>query len=565
MDESDFPEGWSEYSGFPRGDISRVQAVNIVIGIDFPEGWFETIGFPLGNPFQEKQPDTDDELEACFQDKIYFKEVAGKASQPRTTILSGQRGCGKSANRKMLERYCHRGSLGGTVLPVPYTDFSRFLDDQPHSALEPHTRNHVKQILGKAVIALFNLLVDRPDLARNLYSSGHMSLLKYYVKHHTTLLTTAGMDSWLSDVGLLSRAVNFGTILEPVRDASALDWSRRMPKGAAVIEILVGLQRVAPMPPTLADHPDQIPYVHLLESFVNLVTFLGVKAVYILIDRIDEVPELAGDPVRQATILEPLLSSLPLMELPKTAFKFFIPTDVAEVLRQRQRVRTDRLAFRIITWSIPDLVELLERRLDVYSKHAFTDLSQFCTPGMEDIMADIARHAHGSPRNMLRIGERLIYEAMLRRPHSATPAVAINQEDFRRALESFGTELQLDTLVRKGRPPGAAAASSEPQPALYVDQAGKVWRYGVQLPVALSDSEYKLLRFLCQNPGKLLEHQQLVAAVYGPTKRLETDLSAFYAVVRRLRRKVEPVPQQPVFIITVRAIGYRFEPQGSRD
>ncbi|GAA0817649.1 response regulator transcription factor [Spirilliplanes yamanashiensis] len=77
---------------------------------------------------------------------------------------------------------------------------------------------------------------------------------------------------------------------------------------------------------------------------------------------------------------------------------------------------------------------------------------------------------------------------------------------------------------------------------------------GVQLPL----KEFELLELLLRNAGRVLTRGQLIDRVWGAdyvgdTKTLDVH-------VKRLRSKVEPEPSAPRYIVTVRGLGYKFEP-----
>ncbi|GGM98782.1 MULTISPECIES: response regulator transcription factor [Terrabacter] len=69
--------------------------------------------------------------------------------------------------------------------------------------------------------------------------------------------------------------------------------------------------------------------------------------------------------------------------------------------------------------------------------------------------------------------------------------------------------------------------------------------------------EFELLEMLLRNSGRVLTRMQLIDRVWGSdyvgdTKTLDVH-------VKRLRAKVEPDPANPVHIVTVRGLGYKFE------
>jgi two-component system KDP operon response regulator KdpE len=74
--------------------------------------------------------------------------------------------------------------------------------------------------------------------------------------------------------------------------------------------------------------------------------------------------------------------------------------------------------------------------------------------------------------------------------------------------------------------------------------------------VRLTPTEYGLLEQLASNPGKLMTHTVLLQRVWGPEYRDELDYLRVF--IRRLRRKIEPDPAEPQYILTEARVGYRF-------
>jgi DNA-binding response OmpR family regulator/signal transduction histidine kinase len=75
-------------------------------------------------------------------------------------------------------------------------------------------------------------------------------------------------------------------------------------------------------------------------------------------------------------------------------------------------------------------------------------------------------------------------------------------------------------------------------------------------PVKLTPIEYKLLYHLVANAGCILTHDQLVAKVWGPIFRQETQY--LWVNISRLRAKLERDPNKPEYILTERGVGYYF-------
>jgi two-component system, OmpR family, KDP operon response regulator KdpE len=75
--------------------------------------------------------------------------------------------------------------------------------------------------------------------------------------------------------------------------------------------------------------------------------------------------------------------------------------------------------------------------------------------------------------------------------------------------------------------------------------------------IDLSPKEYALLSYLIRHKGKMLTHRQLLQEVWGPGHVEDTQYLRVY--MGQLRRKVEPIPESPVYIVTEAGIGYRMD------
>jgi two-component system, OmpR family, KDP operon response regulator KdpE len=73
--------------------------------------------------------------------------------------------------------------------------------------------------------------------------------------------------------------------------------------------------------------------------------------------------------------------------------------------------------------------------------------------------------------------------------------------------------------------------------------------------VALTPIEYDLLRLLAENEGKLMTHPAILREVWGPAYREESNYLHVY--VSQLRRKIEPEPARPRYILNQAGVGYR--------
>lgn len=82
---------------------------------------------------------------------------------------------------------------------------------------------------------------------------------------------------------------------------------------------------------------------------------------------------------------------------------------------------------------------------------------------------------------------------------------------------------------------------------------GIVLKGGIELP--LTKTEYRLLHIFMENANKVLSRDQLLELVWG--YEYLGDSRLVDAHIRRLRLKIEDIPDEPKIIVTVRGMGYR--------
>ena len=76
------------------------------------------------------------------------------------------------------------------------------------------------------------------------------------------------------------------------------------------------------------------------------------------------------------------------------------------------------------------------------------------------------------------------------------------------------------------------------------------------IPVALTGKEFDLLSFLASNKGRVFTKKQIYMQVWE--EEYAFDDSNIMSFISKLRKKIEPEPEHPFYILTVRGVGYRF-------
>ena len=78
--------------------------------------------------------------------------------------------------------------------------------------------------------------------------------------------------------------------------------------------------------------------------------------------------------------------------------------------------------------------------------------------------------------------------------------------------------------------------------------------------VQLTPTEFKLLLVFARDPGRAFSRQELQASIWGASNEADAGNSTVNAYVSDLRDRLETDPKRPRHLVTVRNVGYRFDP-----
>lgn len=121
-------------------------------------------------------------------------------------------------------------------------------------------------------------------------------------------------------------------------------------------------------------------------------------------------------------------------------------------------------------------------------------------------------------------------------------------------------------LIRAALRAGLSVQEQDPSPGkqpsilhannLLIDTQQRLVRVGDGPYCHLSDREISILSVLAKSPGKVFSKQELIRRAFGADA--EVSEQALEAVVKRIRRKIEPGPRNAQYIVNARGLGYRF-------
>ena len=144
------------------------------------------------------------------------------------------------------------------------------------------------------------------------------------------------------------------------------------------------------------------------------------------------------------------------------------------------------------------------------------------------------------------------------REHDKVHALDLGADDY--LTKPFGVDELLARVRATLRRAGSVLESSLPayrHEELEVDFSARRVRLAGR-DISLTPKQYDVLAYLARNAGKVLTHRQILQAVWGGQYADEVDYVWTY--VRRIRRRLEPDPARPRFVLTEPGVGYRVPP-----
>lgn len=148
------------------------------------------------------------------------------------------------------------------------------------------------------------------------------------------------------------------------------------------------------------------------------------------------------------------------------------------------------------------------------------------------------------------LAEWLSEELQSSAPH--TPAAKELLEGIRDLMDGSAGSLMLEMGEQENC---IAAGNTLCCGELIIDlRLRRVSRDGME--ISLTPKEFDILCFLARNRGEVFTKEQIYQAVWENSYLL--DDSNIMAFIRKLRKKIEPNPDSPIYILTIWGIGYKF-------
>lgn len=343
------------------------------------------------DPFASTNAADEPNLSDYFVEPPYFASVMGDPARPKSHVVLAPRGGGKTAQRRMIED----ASQQENILCLTYDTF----DLRDRFKLSDATwEYHVEQVARLILVGVLAHLVDN-EPALDAIDKDSKAHLGVYVHRFLGSMTEDQFSQAVQSI--------------KSRPEKATEFVRRF---SGPLTGLVGAVMKFFGLPTVevkAAKAEQMRGESLrldLQRLIGIARQAGFDSVYVLVDRVDEIPQTSVDAAKTFQFIQSLVTDLPTLELDGAAFKFFLWDLIEQELRSSGG-RPDRVPIFTLAWSANDLEQMISRRLYALSGQKVSRLTELFCPGLR-LNADalMAHLAGGSPRDLIRMMARVVAE-----------------------------------------------------------------------------------------------------------------------------------------------------------
>lgn len=143
----------------------------------------------------------------------------------------------------------------------------------------------------------------------------------------------------------------------------------------------------------------------------------------------------------------------------------------------------------------------------------------------------------------------------LREKRKTAPGDAAGAQKLLEALSDLAQGNSQTLMLELGDAVSVSNVSEIVCGELHISPAARRVKIG-QNEISLTPKEFDILLFLAKNRGEVFTKEQIYQAVWDDEYLM--DDSNIMAFIRKLRKKIEPHPDAPEYILTIWGIGYKF-------
>jgi hypothetical protein len=258
---------------------------------------------------------------------------------------------------------------------------------------------------------------------------------------------------------------------------------------------------------------------------IRILQQFQYQSVWWMVDGLERWPP-QSEKFLQA-MLEALLSTLAVFDIPQYLFKLFVPIDYQEIIQSTSGVERHRIHQEEVSWLHEQLIVLIQRRLSFALQQTGFDWAKLLPDALLDEF--LQDQTGQTPRQLLTLISRLF--EITQTKHSLTSS------DWRRFIQD-----------------------AEP-PRLRLNIERREVQIGEQIISITSENEFKILLYLYQRAGRICPIEEVYfCGVKGLARIPKTKEDgwvhkdywrpALDTTIYRLRKKIEPSLDHPVYLVT---------------
>ena len=344
--------------------------------------YFKNIGFNE-DPFTSTNAGSELMLEKYFITPPHFSSLVGSFDNPKSSIVIAPRGGGKTAQRKMIEH------LANNTKELRCIVYDRFPLEGFCDASEIKYEDHLKMIIKYLLVDL--LSIDNEKLI-DKYSD--------YDKKTINLLA----KTFLTDIekGKVANAIDS---IKGARGRFFDLWDKVGESVNSIINAALAIKNIGGVALKLKDtRVIKISDDELFETIKyigSLYKKIGTKAVYILVDSVDETHLSGNNSKNSYDLIRPLIKDLKTLELDTIVFKFFLWDKIQN--HWGAEIRRDRIEVYEMTWNKEHIIHLIQNRIKAFSDFQHNNIEELFEYKKTNLINHLIDFSNFSPRDAINI------------------------------------------------------------------------------------------------------------------------------------------------------------------
>lgn len=339
--------------------------------------------FASTNALQEKY------LEECFVVPPYYFSLVGSVKNPKSSFVTAPRGTGKTAQRVMLEKLAEKQD---GMLAVVYDDFPI---ENCSNTRNIQLEDHLERII-KALLISFLTEVSRRGLV-GMLDGYEKKQLRFLIELYMSGINSAEIDNTIGKIKGL------GGKVEDI-------WCKTGKSVTSIINAILSKADIGQINLEVQKTKKKVNAVDIKSHYdfmEKLFNSVGISAVYVLVDSIDETVLTGNNAEKSYYLIRPFILDLRFLERKTIVFKFFIWDKIKEFWGRD--FREDRIEHFEIKWTQDQIEKLICERIKVYSNHKYSEPAQILNCN-EKVIEYIYYFANNSPRDAINIMKSIFDE-----------------------------------------------------------------------------------------------------------------------------------------------------------